>query len=251
MMPRKRLYWVLFIAVYLATAIWSVPGFLVFNFGEVSFDQVLFFLTTDDGTMGTDRLVLLSALDVLVVKPLTIALAATLIVWWLVGLGLKLADAPRTTSSPSESLLEPSSTLSFWQRPRSVSIVGGLIIWALLALPLVSAYNTLEDIGGIDFFAKHDGPDQFAELYVNPPAMLDVSGQAQPVGSASDMCKPRNLILLYVESLETTFSDADYFAVDLNAPLAEVFDRKPLAIHEMAGTNPVPCWARPSVWATI
>lgn len=209
-------YLVLFVAVLLAAMIWSVPTYLMFNFGKVTFDQVLFFLTTEDGTMGTDRLVLLSALQILVLKPLVFALLTTGLMWLAVRWVLRLRLRHWHRESPRE---------SFVSRPFFVSLaVGGV-----LTLPFVSAYSTMQTLGGVEFFSEHEGPDEFAKRYVSPPVKLELAGSAS--------ARPRNLILLYVESLETTFSDEDHFAVDLNAPLHPLFTRQPLGIEEMAGTN--------------
>ncbi|MCD8538046.1 MAG: sulfatase-like hydrolase/transferase [Burkholderiaceae bacterium] len=223
-MTRTVFAGVLLIAVYLATAIGSMPAFLTFNFGQVSFEQVLFFLTTEDGTMGTDRLVLLSALEMLIVKPLAVAIGVTLIAWLI---GLAGAQYTRRTETQRTKLHANPDSLSCPQsKPLASRLLPRFALMVLMMLPFVSAYSTLDKLGGVAFFAKHDGPDQFAKLYVNPPATLETS-----------LAAPRNLILLYVESLETTFSDPDYFAVDLNAPLSKAFDRKPMGIKEMAGTN--------------
>lgn len=214
-MRRIAIYLAWFVATYLAVAIWQVPAYLTLNFGQVTFSQILFYLVTEDGTVGTDPLILMSALEMLAIQPLVIALVVTLFASLISWVHQRFTKTRRRLTKT---------------RPISVVLTGV----ALTALPVAAAYNTLATLGGVEFFSEPSGPDHFSRLYVEPPATWSTQAARDTVATNQ---RPLNLILLYVESLETTFSDKRHFPSDLNAPLHEIFNRQPIGIREMAGTN--------------
>ena len=75
------------------------------------------------------------------------------------------------------------------------------------------------------YAAAHFQPDRFAEAYVAPQA---AQGEA---------AKPRNLILIYVESLEGTYADAEIFGTDLLAPLRSVGGSSFAGYRQADGAN--------------
>jgi phosphoglycerol transferase len=82
----------------------------------------------------------------------------------------------------------------------------------LSALPAVAVLTgvtaLLLQFSAFSYAAAHFGTDEFARQFVAP--------QAVPLRPAG---KPRNLVLVYAESLETSYGDARVFGRDLLAPL--------------------------------
>ena len=72
------------------------------------------------------------------------------------------------------------------------------------------------------YAAASFGPDRFAETYVDPATVRLASG------------KPRNLVLIYLESMEQVYADPALFGRDLLAPLAR------LGGHSFPSYQPAP-----------
>ncbi len=72
------------------------------------------------------------------------------------------------------------------------------------------------------------GDDLFSELYVRPP---ELSSTTTPAASN------KNLILLYVESLEHSLRDEAVFGENLLAPIDKAFEKTPLKLHQSPGTG--------------
>jgi len=89
--------------------------------------------------------------------------------------------------------------LTTWKRAllRTIPIAA----WAGAVLALLLQFSVFS------YAAARFEPDRFGEHYVDPRQVELKPG------------KPRNLILIYVESLEQTYGDADLFGRDLLAPL--------------------------------
>jgi phosphoglycerol transferase len=92
-------------------------------------------------------------------------------------------------------LLEPA--LRPWQR-RVLAVVPGLAMLAATAA-------LLHQFSVFSFVAAQFAPDHFAENYINPRAIKLTAG------------KPRNLVLIYAESLEQTYGNSAVFGRDLLA----------------------------------
>lgn len=76
----------------------------------------------------------------------------------------------------------------------------------LLLLVMVTAW-LLYRVSALQFITANFGPDYFTPNYVHP----------EKVQVAAD--QPKNLVLIYVESLEATYGNADLFGKDLLQPL--------------------------------
>jgi len=190
------------IFVFLASATFQAVGFLDSQFGKVSFDQLMFFATMSDGVVGTDSQIVRNAKTHFLVRPAILTFSLGLIF-------LALSWLNKISGPKYQGLLK--------------KIKFSLAGLCFVSLPL-AANNTLQEIGAIEFFKKPSGPDLFAQLYSAPPQ--DISAKVK-----------NNLILLYVESLETTFADKTLFEADLNAPLDKVFKEKAKQIIPTIGTN--------------
>ena len=91
---------------------------------------------------------------------------------------------------------------------------------ALPAAALVAAIALwLSQLSIMEFVAANAGPDYFGQHYV-PPAQVAVQG-----------INPKNLILIYVESLEAGYSDRAVFGDNLIAPLTDLDARSFAASH--------------------
>lgn len=84
----------------------------------------------------------------------------------------------------------------------------------------------LAQFSAFSYAAAQFGPDRFAERYVDPASVkIEFAGPR------------RNLILIYVESLETTYGDAALFGRDLLAPLRSVGGRAIAPLKQAQGAN--------------
>lgn len=83
----------------------------------------------------------------------------------------------------------------------------------------------LHQLSVIDYLASNVGPDYFGQHYV-PPSMIDVHGT-----------DPKNLILIYVESLEAGYSDRQVFGDNLIAPLTELDATRFGSYQQVPGTG--------------
>jgi len=91
---------------------------------------------------------------------------------------------------------------------------------ALPAAALIAAIALwLSQLSIMEFVAANAGPDYFGQHYV-PPAQVAVQG-----------INPKNLILIYVESLEAGYSDRAVFGDNLIAPLTDLDARSFAASH--------------------
>lgn len=90
---------------------------------------------------------------------------------------------------------------AWWHRVLSAGPPAALA-WGVAALMM--------QFSAFSYAAAHFGPDRFAERHVDPVAV-----RLQPL-------QPRNLVVVYAESLEDTYGDPAAFGSDLLAPLRQV-----------------------------
>jgi phosphoglycerol transferase len=84
----------------------------------------------------------------------------------------------------------------------------------------------LHQFSAFAYVAAQFGPDHFAEQYVDPRQV-----------KLQDAEHPRNLLLVYVESLEKDYGDPALFGRDLLAPLHKLGAQGFAAYHQAPGTN--------------
>lgn len=108
---------------------------------------------------------------------------------------------------------------------RAIPVAG----WASAVVALMLQFSFFS------YAAAHFEPDHFAENYVDPQGVTLTVGPQR-----------RNLILIYVESLEQAYGDAELFGRDLLAPLRR------LGGHSFPSYRPVPgtTWTIASMVAT-
>ena len=87
------------------------------------------------------------------------------------------------------------------------------------------------------YVASLFGPDLFASYYVSPASVQLLANG-----------RPRSLVIIYVESLESTYQDSTRFGRDLLAPLTQLQQRYARFVHypQMAGAH----WTMAGIIAT-
>lgn len=204
---QKRFYTghALVLAVLLAIPIWVKA-----NFGEVSFDQVVYhFQFGSQGVFQADSSILLGFLrDTIVIPCILVAV---------VRLALRRWPAFQ------------SKTWFFAQYPHFIRYVLRFLIAAAVLLNLY-VLSVASFIGG--FFGK----DYFSQHYISP---REVSLSPR---------RPKNLILIYVEGLEQSYESADLFGRNLLQRLSTFRSRGFSFANyvQMPGTN----WTIASMVAT-
>jgi phosphoglycerol transferase len=169
-----------------------IPIFIKNNFGETSFDQLLFFISIDEATTGTDEAVITSAINYFLIYP---ALAT-------IGTGVAIYILLK---------IHP--------------VTPKILIILTLSAAAISITYTLKNIGAIEYFFESNDSDKFAQHFHNPnPATIKPNAKY-------------NLILLYVESLESDFKFNQMHGVDVNKPLTRIFKGQPFKIIQTPGAN--------------
>ncbi|VXC61374.1 Phosphoglycerol transferase I [Massilia sp. 9I] len=102
------------------------------------------------------------------------------------------------------------------------------------AVLLCAVVFTLQQLSVVDYLASSLGPDYFARHYVEP-STVSIQGS-----------RPKNLILIYVESLETGYADADVFGDNLIAPMTGLGASSFGAYEQVPGTS----WTIAAIVAT-
>jgi phosphoglycerol transferase len=113
----------------------------------------------------------------------------------------------------------------FWLAPRLAGWWLRVLRFAPAAVGTVGAMVLAMQLSVFSYAAAFFGPDLFAKDYVDPHR-VNLTAQKQL----------RNLILVYVESLEATYEDADLFGRDLLAPLDHLGGRS-YSYRPIAGMN--------------
>lgn len=106
---------------------------------------------------------------------------------------------------------------------------GGWKSHAMRALPHLAVVGgvamLLLQFSVFSYAAAHFDEDRFAQSYADPSA------------AALTQERRRNLILIYVESLEETYADPDLFGRDLLAPLRAVGGQRLPSYHQLPGAT--------------
>ena len=180
---------------YFIVAIFYIPEFTRRCFGDVDFDQLLFFVFTENGTIGTDPQVLDAFFQWIILRPFLLVIVLYGIYRFLL----------KTKFSFSKHKL-----------------VRNLILLALLFSGLVYNFVTY---GGFSFSMRYAGKDVLERYFQVLPTTMPMIDQKN------------NLILLYVESLENTFSNEEIFGRNLNEPLDEKLGISPFSVKQSPGTS--------------
>lgn len=100
------------------------------------------------------------------------------------------------------------------------------ISWlAILSFGIFGTHQILASVGYYDYVqlsTKIDKTDQYFNHY------------------SEEFKKPKikkNLVMIYVESLENTFGEKEIFNNNLNAPLDDIFAKPAFEMHQLGGTN--------------
>ncbi|MCB1955770.1 MAG: LTA synthase family protein [Rhodocyclaceae bacterium] len=192
---------------YLAGALlFAIPLWIRSEYGEVTVDQVLYHLGFGSSAlfasdpeltwrfvwralapaMGSGILLLLC--DALVTKVARVGPRQALADW-----GRQMRSFAARLARPAERML---GTCHYLIRYRFYLLV-----------PAVGTVYFVHAMGIVDYVGSYYGPDHFSAAYVDPKKVR-IGGD-----------RPRSLVMIYVESLENTYSDPQRFGRDLLARL--------------------------------
>lgn len=187
------------------------------NFGEPPLDQVLYHLQFGmEGLVDTDAQLIKTFVQFSVLLPLALAL---LLVATESAIGAYLTHTARHHIYPSASIVNRSAKrvlkLTYWL----ISHRAPIYVFAASALYFGGQFSVLA------FLHHQFGKDYFAAHYVYPDKV-----SITPV-------KPRNLVLIYVESLENTYRDEALFQRNLLAGLDQLGGLSFAEFRQAPGTS--------------
>lgn len=198
--------------LYISIAFLTTLEFIEKNFGSVRIEQILFFLADEEGVIGTESTLYTSAFLLIVIKPLILILFGYTL--------LKLvAVAPNRLFANAQHKL----VFGFISR---MNAFGKFLLRHSWIFPLLSATFFIFQIGAANAITRAYGDDLFAKLYYPPPKL-----SPQTEGNK------KNLIILYVESLESSLREEKVFGENLLAPIDRNFKNEPLKLHQSPGTS--------------
>ncbi len=202
------------IFLYAAIAPLTTLEFIAKNFGGITWEQIVFFLADEQGIVGTEPSLFKSAFLLIFVKPLLIV-AVTFFVTGKIHRWLNSQlDDPRVQHMTARRAIFSTMNLGKWAAKRT---------WALSIAAFI--YLLLE-IGAASAFTRAYGDDLFARVYVPPPPLTGTVARPE-----------KNLVLLYVESLESSLRDTNVFGENLLAPIDAAFRQEPFRLHQSPGTG--------------
>jgi phosphoglycerol transferase len=167
------------------------------TFGDVSFEQFVYHLRFGaNGLLQTDRHTvhrfIVSALELPLLAAASVAVLSVIA-------ERRTAIVGGGTGEWTGALLDRGRAIG--RRLHLLAVVGGLIFFLV-----TFSFGT--------YVASFFGPDVFAANYL-PPSQVTLT----PTG------KPKSLVIIYVESLESTYQDRTRFGRDLIAPLTRLQHR--------------------------
>lgn len=172
--------WPVFLAYFTGLALYATGRWLGYNFDDPTFDQILYHLYySDSAGVAMSRLFFGTFVAECLVFPLLFAGCAT--------------------------ALQRSATKLFAPRRSAHRLVRGMVLPSAAAAS--GAVALMLQLSVFSWIGYHFADDHFADAYVAPEA-------ARLTARA-----PRNLVLVYVESLEDTYGDARLWGRDLLQPL--------------------------------
>lgn len=188
-----RLPFILF-CYFSAFALVGFSGWLESSFDNPSIDQIIYHLYYSEGAaVKLGRIFVVTFLAECVGFPLAFALAAT----------FAHGAAFRRCRALANGLL-----LSSQRGPRPSAVAGRALYWVLpLAAIGAGATALLLNLSVFSFIGYHFAEDHFSGHFADPNKVKLKAG------------KLKNLILIYVESLETAYGDTQIFNKDLLLPL--------------------------------
>lgn len=188
--------WILLFFIFFFT---TVSVFARRQFGDINFDQITFFLFTENGLVGTEPSFYYEFISWCLLRPI---IFSTIIL--IIGYGLSRLSLIRKILWPVASN------------------------YLLTVLVIITFCKTVIDFDGANFFNRFTQSDILQDYFVEiPTALID----------STDASKHKNLILLYVESLETTYADPKIWGENLNEPLDETFGKTDFGIYQVRGTG--------------
>lgn len=175
-----------FLIYFLALFFMACQHWIRESFGSPSIQQIIYHLSFSEGLISdTDTAFLVTFVTECLAGPVALACLIML--------------AERWFGDFAGARLQPRQNGSAWPFRLSRAMAAGLPVCILSVSLLVFALQ----FSVFSYAASRFGEDHFAQLYVDPADVKLKQGTL------------RNLILIYVESLESSYSDPDIFGRDL------------------------------------
>lgn len=202
-------YWLAFF--FLFSSFWITN-----NFGKPSIEQILYHLQFGlQGLIDTDMRLLDSFIQQGLLVPLCFALALLLLEAVLAYHLLSHLKSDALSSKKHSPFLHKVGRIVYW------FIHHRAPLYTLLACFMFFAIN----FSLVTYISQKFGKDYFTENYLNPESV------------AIHLTKPKNLILIYVESLESSYRDPTRFKRNLLQPLDDVEGTSFEHFQQAPGTN--------------
>lgn len=172
----------LWAAIAVGAVAWALGRWIVRNFGHITPDQALMNLQgAGEGAGGT---YVSDAIWQTLILPLALVFLAWLVVY--------LIARQRHTD----------------RRSRSTRLCLTVSVLALIAVPVAGAWSMGSALQVRQYLAAHDPSLDLSDYYQTPIVVGDTSGAT-------------NLVLIYLESMEDSFGDADFFGTNMLAPIQQ------------------------------
>lgn len=192
------------LAILVGCLLYAVPDWLTDEFGAVSIDQVLYHMRFgSEGLLTSDPELLHRFLWRALALPVLLAAA----LWGLDAWVQRLRNEPGRW--PMTALRRAARRVRVFFRHVGAALARLASRGLPRAIPLVvlgaGMAFFIDSFSLARYVRAYFGEDYFAGSYVDPRGLAEHKGKE----------KPKNLVLIYVESLENTYSDPAYFGRDL------------------------------------
>ena len=172
------------------------------TFGEPTFEQILYHLKFGtDGIQQVDRIFIYSFIKWCFLLPLAFSLCAVISEHKIRSIQAVIRSRAMNSSAPARTIFKARAIEHF----SSAALKGAPVL--LLLATLVYCANR---VSGFEYIASNFGMDYFSSHYV-APGKISLSSS-----------KPKNLVIIYVESLEAGYADKRRFGTDLLSDIEDL-----------------------------
>jgi len=190
-------------AVYLLAFFFLLQSFWIKRtFGSPTLEQILYhFQFGSDGLLTTDQAIVFSFVKWCVLLPIGCAALASVFEWLIKSIHSR-------GLFPTILLIRKLIATACWHALVALNYL--VKFRASLLFLVISVLYWVHNVSGFKYLGSYFGPDYFSAHYVSPH---QVSTEARD---------QKNLVLIYVESLENTYRDKELFGVNLLESLEKV-----------------------------